>query len=237
VIAVAVARAPPLVPIDTRDVRALLGHAQRCLTADSAAAADDGDDAARQLFLRRHALQLGFLEQPIFDVERFLERQCRICIDGFRAAHHLNGAGVELGRDARLALVLAPRDHAQARDQDDRRVRVAHGGRVRVLVPLVVGRVVLMVLVQPGEERALERVHVLGLRIPRHVERFDLGAEEVVGAGGAQRGQARGVVTVDEAQDGVILLHRADEAPLLAHPAAEPRQDVGEYGGAARLRQ
>ena len=47
-------------------------------------------------------------------------------IDRLRAAHHFDGAVVEFGGDARFALVLAPGDHAEAGDEDDGGVGVAH---------------------------------------------------------------------------------------------------------------
>ena len=60
-------------------------------------------------------LQLRLFEQPVFDVERFLLRQRDVFVDRFGAAHHLDGAVVELGGHARLGLVLAPGDHAAGR--------------------------------------------------------------------------------------------------------------------------
>ena len=132
VISFAVASAAVLVDVHADDVRAFLDQTMRGFLADAAAGTDDDDDLPREFLLRGHALQLRLFEQPVLDVESFLLRQRDVFIDRFRAAHHFDGAVVELGRHARFRLVLAPRDHAEARDQDDRRVRVAHRRRVRV---------------------------------------------------------------------------------------------------------
>ena len=157
VISFAVASAAAVVQVDGDDVRAFLDEAQRDLAADAAARADHGDDLPREFLLRGHALELRFLEQPVFDVEGLLLRQRDVGVDRLRAAHDLDGAVVELGRDARLALVLAPGDQAEAGDEDDGRVGVAHGGRVGVLALLVVGGVVLAVRLEAGVELLLQR--------------------------------------------------------------------------------
>ncbi len=120
-----------LVEIDRDDVRAFLHEPVRGFLADAAARADDDVDLPGQFLFRRHALELGFFEQPVFDVERLLLRERDVFVDRLRAAHDFHRAVVELGGHARLRLVLAPRDHAEAGDEDDRRVRVAHRGRVR----------------------------------------------------------------------------------------------------------
>ena len=118
VISFAVACAASCVQIDADDVRAFLDEPVRGFLADAAARADDDDDLPREFLFRRHALQLRFLEQPVFDVERLLLRQRDVLVDRLRAAHDLDGAVVKFRRDARFALVLAPGDHAQAGDQD-----------------------------------------------------------------------------------------------------------------------
>ncbi len=103
-----------LVQVEGDDVRALPDQPQGDFAADAAARADHGDDLPGEFLLRRHALQLGLLEQPVLDVEGLLERQGDVGIDRLGAAHDLDGAAVELGRDARFALVLAPGDQAEA---------------------------------------------------------------------------------------------------------------------------
>ena len=123
------------VQIDADDVRAFLDEAMRGFLADAAAGADDDDDLPREFLFRRHALQLRLLEQPVFDVEGLLLRQRDVFVDRLGAAHHFDGAVVKLRGDARLGFVLAPRDHAEAGDEHDRRIRVAHRGRVRVFAP------------------------------------------------------------------------------------------------------
>ena len=88
----------------------------RGFLADAAAGTDDDDDLPGEFLFRGHALQLRFFEQPVFDVESFLLRQGDVFVDRFRAAHHFDRAVVELRGDARFGLVLAPGDHAEARE-------------------------------------------------------------------------------------------------------------------------
>ena len=96
------------VQVDADDVRAFLHEAVRGFLADAAAGADDDDDLPRQFLLGGHALQLRLLEQPVLDVEGFLLRQRDVFVDRLRAAHHFDGAVVELGGDARLAILSLP---------------------------------------------------------------------------------------------------------------------------------
>ena len=127
--------------------------------ADAAARADNHGNLARQFLLRGHAAEFGFFEQPILDVEGLLLRQRDVLVDGLGAAHDFDGAIVELGGDARLALVLAEGDHAEAGDENDRRIRIAHGGRVGVFALRVIGGVILAVLFQAGFEPGLEQIN------------------------------------------------------------------------------
>ncbi len=151
---------------------------------------------SRQLFLRRHAFQLCLFEQPVLDIECFLLRQRDVFIHRLGAAHHLDRTVVKLRRDARFALILAPRDHSNARDQDHRGIWIAHRRRIRVLAALIIGSVVVAVLFKPRGELRLQRVHVFFLRVPVHVERLDLRAQKMVRAGGAELRQSRRVVTI-----------------------------------------
>ena len=48
---------------------ATLSQLQNDVAADPAAAADDHRDLAAEFALRRHSLELGFLERPILDSE------------------------------------------------------------------------------------------------------------------------------------------------------------------------
>ena len=142
--------------IDANNVRAFLHEPMGDFLADAGASADDDVHLARQFFFRRHAAELRFFEQPILDVESFLLRQGDILVDGFRAAHDFDGAVVKLGNHARFALVLAERNHAEAGDEDDRRVRVAHGGRVGVFALRVIRGVILAVLFETGYQFLLQ---------------------------------------------------------------------------------
>ena len=190
---------------------------------DARARTDDDDDLAGELFLRGHTLQFRFFEEPVFDIESFLLGEGDILVNSFGPPHDFHGAVVELGRDPRLRLILTPGNHAQAWDEDHGRIRVAHGGRVRTLAGIVIGRVVLAVLLQGGGELGLQRSSVLGLGIPVHVEWLDLSTKEVVWARGSEFGEPRGVLGVNKAQDFFVVLNRADEALLLGDLAAKPR--------------
>ena len=99
--------------------------------ADAAGAAGHEADPAREALRLRHALQLGLFEQPIFDVEGFLFGQAHIGVDRGGAAHHVDGIDVEFGGDAGRRLVAREADHADARDQVDHRIGVAHGAGCR----------------------------------------------------------------------------------------------------------
>ena len=100
------------VEVHADEVRAFLDQTVRGFLADAAARADDDVDLPGEFLLGGHALELGFLQQPVFDVERLLLRQRDVLVDGLGPAHDLDRAVVELGGHARFALVLAPRDHA-----------------------------------------------------------------------------------------------------------------------------
>ena len=200
----------------------------RSFFSDSRTCADDDDDLPRQFFLRRHPFQLRLFEQPVFDVERLLLRQRDVLIHRLRPAHDLDGAVVKFRRDTRFGFVLAPRNHAQARNQNDRRVRVAHRRRAGVLALLVIRQVVLAILHETVSQFAFQGRGVLGLRIPRDVERLDFCAEKMVGAARAEFGQTRRVLGIHEAQNLFIVLHRRDETLLLRNLAAQPRQNRGK---------
>ena len=140
----------------TIDVRPAPGEEERDLPADAAAAADDERDLPAELALGRHPLQLRLLERPVFDAERFASRQRDVVVEALErrrllrpprlrqrlkrgialferrgAGHHVNGVDEELRRDPRFTLVLAEAEHAERRDHDDRRVRVAQRAESR----------------------------------------------------------------------------------------------------------
>ena len=109
------------------------------------------------------------------------------------AAHHVDGVDVELARDARRRLVLGEGDHADAGHQVDDRVRVAHRRAVGVLAALVVGGVVGAVGLDRRRQAGERRVEIGLGRVEVDDQRADLGAQEMVGAGGAERRQRRHV--------------------------------------------
>ena len=107
-------------PVDVgeHDAGAFAHQPRRDRRADAAGAAGDQRDAAGERLRLRHALQLGLLEQPVFDVERLLLRQADVVADARRAAHHVDRVDVELAGDARRRLVLGEGDHADAAGSD-----------------------------------------------------------------------------------------------------------------------
>ena len=159
----ATASARLAIAVGDDDVRAALGGEQRDLAADAAASADDQHDAAAEFFLGRLAADLGFLKRPVLDAEGLAGGQGDVVVDGLelvggrrrgrpaecrcttspvaeraRALHDADGVGVELAGDARLGLVLAEAEHADAGNEHDGGAGVAHGGRVGQGVGLVV---------------------------------------------------------------------------------------------------
>ena len=115
VISFAVASRGVRVQVDADDVRAFLDEAVRGFLADAAAGADDDDDLAGEFLLGGHALQLRLLEQPVLDVEGLLLRQGDVFVDRLGAAHHLDGAVVELGGDAATRSCPCPRRSCRGR--------------------------------------------------------------------------------------------------------------------------
>src|SRR5205085_7613464 len=99
------------VQINADDVRALAHDAVRRGLADAGARADDDDHLAVEFLFGRQAAELGLFERPVLDVESLLLIHRLVLVNGLGPAHHLDGAVVELGGHARLALVLAPGDH------------------------------------------------------------------------------------------------------------------------------
>jgi hypothetical protein len=148
-----------------------------------------------------------------------------ILVHGFGTAHHLDGAVVELRCDTALALVLAPGNHTESRNENNGRIRIAHGGGVVPLAGVIVSGVILTVLLDSVGEQCAQPLEITGLGVPIHVEGLDLGAEEMVGAGGSQLGEACRVIRVHKAKDRFVLLDGPNEALLLADLTTEPGKD------------
>ena len=99
-----------------------------------------------RLFGLRQELQLALLEDPVLDAEGLLLGDRSVGVDALRPSHHVDGLDVVLGGVAGGGLVAMEGQHAQAGDEHEHRVGIAHRGRVGPLAPLVVGLVVLPVL-------------------------------------------------------------------------------------------
>ena len=180
------------IQIDADDVRAILHQAMRGFLADAGTGADDDGDLPRQFLLRGHALELRLLQKPVLDIESFLLRQRDVFVDRLRAAHHFHRAVVKLRRNADLTFVLSPSDHAQAGDQDHRRIRIPHRRRIRMLAasrntprsPCDTARDL-----PPASSSSAARSSFSA--IPLDIERLDLRAQKMIRAARAELGEAR----------------------------------------------
>ena len=200
--------------------------------ADATGAAGDQGHAAGQALGLGHALQLGFFEQPVLDVEGFLLGQADIGVHAIGAAHHVDGVDVELAGDAGGGLVLGEGQHAHAGDQVDDGVGITHGRAVRALAALVIGAVVGAVGFQRIVQAGQHGVDVGVGRVEVQHQRADLGAQEVVGAGRAQGGQLGQVVAADELQHHVAVVEVAQLALVGADAAAQRGHQLGGQCGA-----
>ena len=77
--------------------------------ADAAGTAGDEGHPALQRLRLRQALELGFLEHPVLDVEALLLRQPRILGDPGCSPHDVDGVNVELGREPRYNIAAIQR--------------------------------------------------------------------------------------------------------------------------------
>ena len=127
------------VDVGEHDAGALTHEPRGDRLPDAARAARHKRDAPGKRFRLRHALKLRLFEQPIFDIERFLLRKADVAADARGAAHDVDRVDVEFCGDARGRLVLGEGQHADARDEIDDGVGIAHRRRVRPLAALIVG--------------------------------------------------------------------------------------------------
>ncbi len=209
---------------------------RRCAT-DAAGAAGDEGNLARKALRLRHALQLGFFEQPVLDVEGFLFRQALIFGNRRGAAHDVDGVDVELAGDAGGGLVAGEGQHADARNQEDDRVGVAHGGRVVMLAVVVVAGVIGAIILQRLVETGDDCIDIRLRRIEIDDQRADLGAQEVVRAAGAERTERPQVLRVDEFENGILVVEMTELALRLADTAADLRHQARSNCPALRQRQ
>ncbi len=181
--------------------------------ADAAGGAGDQGHPAVVRTRGRQAPELRLLELPVLDAEFLALVDRRVRRDRLRPPHYIDGVYVELGGDACSLLVLPEGKQTHARNEDDRRIGAAHGGRglvgVTSVVRLVAGAVFLVQCLQP-----------LGVRIEArrggHVDdqRSDLGAQEMVRARGSQAGQPGQLLAGQELQDDLVFAEVADHRPV-----------------------
>ena len=132
------------------------------------------------------------------------------------AFHDVDGVDVELAGDAGFGFVLAEAEHADAGDEDDGRAGVAHGGRVGQGVCFVVVGVLGAVGLEGCVDRALESSRGVACGVPVDEHRADLGADEVVGAAGAEVRELLRLRGVDEVEHVGRVGEAADPALLAA---------------------
>ena len=205
------------------------GQTLRDGLADTRSCPGDKRDARRQWLRFRHPGQFGLFQGPVFDPELLGLVDGAVVRDGLGAAHHVDGVEVELTGNPRGLFVLSVAEHPDPGDQHDRRIGTAHGGGAGGGVPLVVGRVVLAVrgveLLQSGDAV----VHgCVGRQIEHH--RLHLGAQEVIGAGGAEGCQLRMLCSRKEFEDGIGVRELTDLRIVGAHQTAQCRRQCRRLG-------
>ena len=167
-----------------------LAHKPSCdRLSDSARAAGHQRDAPGERFRLRQALKLGLFEQPIFDIEGFLLLKSDIAADAGCATHHVDRVDVEFRAGAGGRLILGEGQHADARNEIDDGVGIAHRRRVRPFTALIISRVVGAIIGKILVERRNDRIEIARRRIEWQHERADLGAQEVIRAGCPERRQ------------------------------------------------
>src|SRR6516225_8555565 len=116
--------------------------------------ADKERDLAAEFSLRRHTLELGLFERPVFDAKRLRARQCHVImklgelerlirpasvrqrmpdlalVECIRPSHHMNCVYKKLRGDSSFLLALAEAKQSDAWNDHDRRVRVAELRRI-----------------------------------------------------------------------------------------------------------
>ena len=239
-----------LVEVGDDEVRAEGRGIQGDRPADAVSAADNQTDAAAERLRRRHALQLGFLEGPVLDVEglaarerdvvrhrrearrlraalRLRERALRRApaAQGARPGHHADRVPVELGRVARLPAVGAEGEHPDAGHEHHRRVRVAEARRPGRGERAVVGGVLLAVSLGPARDGLPQRVERARSRVPGDHQGLDARAHEVVGAARADLGEGLRAAGVDKLQRLRGIVERANRPAHRRQAASQERQD------------
>ena len=145
------------VEIHTNDVGTFANKAQSGFAADSTSSTDHNDHATSEVFICRHAAQLGFFQRPIFDVERFLSRQRNVASECFGTTHDFDSTVVELGRNTGFGFVLAEGDHSESGDEDNGGVRIAHCRGIRAFSGIVVSGIIGAIFFQTGGKVLLQR--------------------------------------------------------------------------------
>ena len=139
-----------------------------------------------------HPLQLGFFERPVFDVELLSVADGRVGRDRFGSTHDVDGVDVELASNTGRLLVGTVAEHADAGNENDKRVGSTDRGGVIARVLVVVRGVILAVLLV----QLFQTLDALLDRgVGRQVEQqwLDFGAQEVVRAARAEGCELGGV--------------------------------------------
>ena len=219
--------------------------------ANPAGSADHQHHAAAQFFRSRLPAYLGFFQCPVLDAEGFRSGQCNVVfmhLEGARisrrsglrqhrgtptfiempgALHHVDGVDIKLTRDARLRLVFAEAEHADTGHQHDSWVRVPHCRRIFQGMLLVVVGIFAAIFLHRCFRRSLN-VRWIRRVIPLHQQRTNLGADEMIRTTGAEIGELRSRMRIDEIQYFRDISEAADHALLGGDaPAQKGHQLVG----------
>ena len=111
----------------------------------------------------------------------------------------MNGIHIKLAGDARLGLVFAKAEHPQPRNQHHGGAGVAYRRRIGLGKRPIVVTILVEILGERAIDLRLQRLNAI-VGAPVHKHGPDLGADEVIGTTGSQKGQSLAVRGVNKLQ-------------------------------------
>ena len=161
-------------------------------TADAAGRAGDEGDLALELTGGRQQAEFVELQGPVLDGEGLGCGQGDELRQPVGTGHHLDGPVIEVPADLGPLDVRADGDETDVLDEHHARVGIAHLVGDAGVVGEVLG-VLVAVPGHPGADAVPERVQAIAGRVIGDPQGDALGVDEMVGAGGADLGEGRGV--------------------------------------------